>query len=328
MNRSLLLTYPALTMVILALLLGGCDSKQSGNSSSTAGGSGAKPRVALVMKSLANEFFKTMQDGAEAHQKAHGGDYELISTGIKNETDVAEQISLVEQMVAQHVNAMVIAPADSKALVPACQKATAAGIVVINIDNKLDSDALKEKAVTIPFVGPNNMKGARLAGDYLAKKLNKGDAVAIIDGQPGAFNAIQRHEGFQSAMADAGMKVVTSQSAMWETDKATPLVSSIINAHPEIKAILCANDSMCLGAHTALKDAGKIGKVQLVGFDNIAAVHELVKNGDVLCTVDQHADQIAVNGIEYALEVFKTHAAPNDKETPVDLITAETLTKH
>ena len=139
------------------------------------------------------------------------------------------------------------------------------------------------------------------------------------------INAIQRHEGFQSAMTDAGMNVVTSQSAEWETDKATPLVSSIINAHPEIKAILCANDSMCLGAHTALKDAGKIGQVQLVGFDNIAAVQELVKNGDVLCTVDQHADQIAVNGIEYALEVLKTHAQPTDKETPVDLVTAETL---
>jgi ribose transport system substrate-binding protein len=315
----------AVTAVILAVALPGCDSKTSGGGGASSSSNAGKPRVALVMKSLANEFFKTMQDGAEAHQKAHGGDYELISTGIKNETDVAEQISLVEQMAAQHVNAIVIAPADSKALVPACQKAAAAGIVVINIDNKLDADALKDKGATIPFVGPNNNKGARLAGDYLAKKLSKGDDVAIIDGQPGAFNATQRHDGFASAMADAGINVVTSQSAQWETDKATPLVSSIINAHPEIKAILCANDSMCLGAHTALKDAGKLGQVQLVGFDSIAAVQELVKKGDVLCTVDQHADQIAVNGIEYALEVLKTHARPTDKETPVDLVTAETL---
>src|SRR5256885_14611983 len=135
------------------------------------------------MKSLANEFFKTMQDGAEADQKAHASDYELLSTGIKNETDVKEQISLVEQMVAQHVDAIVIAPADSKALVPACKKAADAGIVVVNIDNKLDDAALKEKNLKVAFVGPNNLKGAKLAGDLLAKKLNKGDAVAIIDGQ-------------------------------------------------------------------------------------------------------------------------------------------------
>lgn len=324
MNRFV---FAAIAAIAMCLWIGGCDSKDSKAPTTGANASG-KPRVALIMKSLANEFFKTMQDGAEAHQKAHSNDYDLISTGIKNETDVAEQISLVEQMAAQHVDAIVIAPADSKALVPACQKAVAAGIVVVNIDNKLDADALKEKNVAIPFVGPNNMKGARLAGDYLAKKLTKGAAVAIIDGQTGAFNAIQRHEGFAAAMTEAGMNVVTSQSAQWETDKATPLVSSILNANPQIQAFLCANDSMCLGAHTALKDAGKLGKVQLVGFDNIAAVQELVKKGDVLCTVDQHADRIAVNGVEYALQILKTHATPGDKETPVDLITADTLAKH
>jgi len=169
------------------------------------------------------------------------------------------------------------------------------------------------------------MKGAKLAGDYLAKKLAKGDAVAIVDGQPGAFNAIQRHDGFEAAMKDAGMNIVTSQSAQWEADKATPLVSSILRAHPEIKAFLCANDSMCLGAHTALRDANKVGQVQLVGFDNIAAVQELIRKGDVLCTVDQHADQIAVDGIRYALEILKNHSTPTDKETPVDLVTAQTL---
>ena len=306
----------------------GCDSKQqaSGPASQPAAG-GGKPRVALVMKSLANEFFKTMQDGAEAHHNAHLSEYDLISDGIKNETDVDQQIALIEQMVAQKVDAIVVAPADSKALVPACKKAVDAGIVVINIDNKLDADALKDKNLTVPFVGPNNMKGAKLAGDYLAKKLTKGDAVAIIDGRQGAFNAVQRHDGFEAAMNEAGITIVTSQAGDWETDKTTPLASSILSSHPEIKALLCANDSMVLGAHTAVKDAGKIGQVLLVGFDNIAAVQELVKKGDVLCTVDQHADQIATNGISYALEILKTKSTPVDKETQVDLVTKESLTK-
>ena len=326
-----------LSAMAAAALVSGCEQRESATSqpsvspsSQTSGGGGsssAKPRVALVMKSLANEFFKTMQDGAEAHHSAHAGDYDLLAIGIKNETDVSQQIALVEQMAAQHVDAIVIAPADSKALVPACKKAADAGIVIVNIDNRLDADALKEKSFTVPFVGPNNLKGAKLAGDYLAQKLSKGDAVAIIDGQPGAFNAVQRHDGFEAAMKEGGMNIVTSQSAQWESDKATPLVASILSSHPEIKAFLCGNDSMCLGAHTALKDAKKIGQVQLVGFDNIAAVQELIKRGDVLCTVDQHPDQIAVNGVEYALTILKTHAAPADRETAVDLVTAETLKK-
>jgi len=316
----------AWAMVLLIVAAGGlgCDSRHGGGPT-TGPAAGNKPRVALVMKSLANEFFKTMQDGADAHHAAHADEYELISSGIKNETDVDQQIALIEQMVAQHVDAIVLAPADSKALVPACKKAVDAGIVVINIDNKLDADALKDKNFTVPFVGPNNMKGAKMAGDYLAKKLNKGDAVAIIDGRPGAFNAVQRHDGFEAAMSEGGMKVATSQAADWETDKATPLASSILSSHPEVKALLCANDSMALGAHTAVKDAGKLGQVQIVGFDNIAAVRDLIKQGDILCTVDQHADQIATDGIVYALEILKTHATPADKETAVDLVTKESL---
>ena len=302
----------SLVLALSLILVSGCDRGQSSGPK--------KPRVALVMKSLANEFFKTMQDGAEAHQKAHAADYELLSDGIKNETDVDKQIALVEQMIAQKVDAIILAPADSKALVPVCSKARAAGIVVVNIDNKLDADALKEKNLQVPFVGPNNMKGAKLAGDHLAKKLQKGDAVAIIDGQPGAFNAQQRHAGFEAAMKEAGMNIVTSQSAHWETSKATPLVSSILNSNPQIKAFLCANDSMALGAHTALKDARKLGQVMIVGFDNIQAMQELIRKGDVLCTVDQHGDQIAAYGIEYALEILKTKSTPADKETPVDLI--------
>src|SRR6059058_2097847 len=81
-----------------------------------------KPKVALVMKSLANEFFLTMEDGAKAYQKEHSADFDLISNGIKDETDTSNQIRIVEQMIAAHVDALVIAPADSKAMVPVISK--------------------------------------------------------------------------------------------------------------------------------------------------------------------------------------------------------------
>jgi ribose transport system substrate-binding protein len=82
---------------------------------------------------------------------------------------------------------------------------------------------------------------------------------------------------------------------------------------------------MALGAVAALKDAGKLGSIHVVGFDNIAAVRQLLKEGRILCTVDQHADKLALYGIEYALEMLQTKAQPADKETPVDLITPEML---
>jgi ribose transport system substrate-binding protein len=82
---------------------------------------------------------------------------------------------------------------------------------------------------------------------------------------------------------------------------------------------------MALGAVAALRAAGKLDKVLVVGYDGIGAVRALVKEGKILATAEQHADKLAVFGIEYALEMLKTKQAPADKETPVDLITAEKL---
>ena len=311
----------AVASTLAVLLLAACGP------GSDAGGraGGGKPRVALVMKSLANEFFLTMENGARAHQKKHAAEYELLANGIKDELDVTRQIDLVEQMIAQGVNALVIAPADSKALVPICRKAQKAGIVVVNIDNKLDAAVVADTGAPIPFVGPDNRKGAKAVGEHLARQLKAGDAVALVEGAPNAFNGVQRKLGFEDAMQAAGMKIIASQSGYWETDKANQVVAALATEHPELKAVLCANDSMALGAVAALRAAGRLDQVKVVGFDNIAAMQQLLREGRVLATADQHGDQLAVFGIEYALDMLKSGAAPADRETPVDLITASNV---
>ena len=284
-----------------------------------------RPRVALVMKSLANEFFLTMEKGARAHHAKNPERYELLASGIKDELDVNAQAGLVEQMIAQKADAIVLAPADSKALVAACKRAADAGVVVVNIDNRLDTAALAERGLRIAFVGPDNRKGARRVGDYLAGKLQRGDAVAIIEGVPTTFNAQQRKLGFLDAIEAAGLRLVASQSGDWEMAKSNQVAAALLGEHPELKALLCANDNMALGAVAARKAAGKEAAVRIVGFDNISAVAELVKSGQVLATADQHAGELAAYGIDYALEALEKKAPPADRETPVDLVTAETL---
>jgi ribose transport system substrate-binding protein len=301
-------------VLILSIVAVGCKQRESD-----------KPRIALIMKSLANEFFKTMEEGARRHHKEHEDEYELTVVGIKDEQDVGKQIDYVELMIAQKMDAIVIAPADSKALVPVCRRAMDAGIIVVNIDNKFDAAVLEDKGVKIPFVGPDNRKGARLAGEYLAGKLKPADKVAIIEGVPNAFNGIQRRLGFEDAMKAGAMNIVSSQSGYWETAKAEPIVSALTTEYADLKAVLCANDSMALGAIAAIKAAGKSDDILVIGFDNITAVQKLLKDGKILCTVDQHADKLAAFGIEYALDMLKGKGTPSDRETPVDLITAETL---
>jgi ribose transport system substrate-binding protein len=279
-----------------------------------------RPVVALVMKSLANEFFQTMEDGARRHEAAHSTQFRLLANGIKDELDVARQVDIVEQMMAQRVGAIVLAPADSKALVPVAVKAQQAGIVVINIDNRLDREALAARGAAIPFVGPDNRKGAAKVGDYLATKLKRGAAVAILEGAPNAFNGVQRKLGFEDAAQRAGLRIVSSQTANWETSQASQVAAAMLTAHPDLAALLCANDSMALGAVAAVRDAGRAKQVAVVGFDNISAVGPLIADGRMLATADQHGDLLAVYGIDYALETLKNKTTPADRETPVDLV--------
>jgi ribose transport system substrate-binding protein len=286
----------------------------------------SKPRVALIMKSLANEFFHTMENGAKEHHKAHSGEYELISTGIKDELDVGRQIDLVDQMITAKVDAIIIAPADSKALGYVCRKALDAKIVVVNIDNKLDASVLAEKNLSVPFVGPDNRKGARMSGEALAKALKPGDPVAIIEGIASTDNGRQRKLGFEDAVKAGGLKIVASRPAMWETDQAKQVAAAMIAEHPDLRGILAGNDSMALGAAAAIQEAGKVEQILLVGFDAISPARALMREKRMLATVNQHADQLAIYGIEYALEILKNSAIPGDRETPVHLVTAETLT--
>jgi ribose transport system substrate-binding protein len=160
---------------------------------------------------------------------------------------------------------------------------------------------------------------------YLAERLKPGDKAAILEGVPGAYNGDERRIGFERALEAAGIVVASSQPAYWETARANQVAAAVLSELPDLKAILCANDSMALGAVAAVKAAGREGQVLVVGFDNISAVRELVKSGRVLATADQHGDRLAVFGIEYALEMLKTQGLPVSRETPVELVTAETL---
>jgi ribose transport system substrate-binding protein len=309
------------------MLSGACQKAPEGAGQKTPDGAGphqagtGRPRIALVMKSLANEFFSTMAEGARQHHAANSAAYDLVVNGIKNETDLGEQVNLVDQMIARQVSSIVIAPADSKALVTVLGRAARAGILVVNIDNKLDRDALAQAHLEVPFVGPDNREGARKVGEAVAKRLHRGDKAGIIEGVPTAFNGQQRRLGFEDAMRSAGVDVVSVQSGRWEMETANGVAAAMLSEHPDLKAILCANDNMALGAVSAIQAAGATGKVLVAGFDNISAVRPLLETGQVTATADQHADRLAVFGIEAALKILRGEARPADQTTTVDLVT-------
>ena len=285
-----------------------------------------KPVVGLVMKSLANEFFKTMEEGARKFA-AEDGTFELIPVGMNSETDIDTQVAAMENFVVKKVDLIVVAPADSVGMVTSVKKAIDAGITVVNFDVTLDKQALKKAGLPedFLFVGPDNAVGAEMVGDHLGETLGKGAKVIIIEGNPGADNAKQRKEGFMRSVEKFGLKLLDSKTAHWETEEANTLMTNLLTKYPDVQGIMCANDSMALGVEKAIAAAGKTGKIQIVGFDNIGAIQNLIKDGKVLATIDQFGPEMAANAIKVGMKIMKGEKLSGWQKTPVKLITKKDL---
>src|SRR5208337_3597886 len=285
-----------------------------------------KPKVGLVMKSLANEFFKQMQAGADKYAAANASKFDFKAVGMKDERDFAAQVDAIENFVTQKYNVIVVAPADSKAMVTPIAKAVKEGVKVINIDVELDKDAKKAAGIDLAFFGPDNRAGAKLAGDALAQKLGPGGKVVILEGNPEADNAVQRMKGFMDSVAAGKLQLLDSKTAHWDTDEANTLMTNFLTQYHDIQGVMAANDSMALGVVKALDAAGLSGKIQVVGFDNIPPVQPLVKNGKMLATVEQYGADMAVLGINYGLKELAGEKFTGWVKTPIKLITAKDLT--
>ena len=286
---------------------------------------GKKPKVGLVMKSLANEFFKQMQAGAEKYAEENKDKFDFKAVGMKDERDFAAQVDAVENFVTQKYDIIVVAPADSKAMVTPLAKAVKAGVAVINIDVELDQEAKKKAGIDLAFFGPDNREGALLAGNALAKEVGEGGKVVILEGNPEADNAQQRKKGFDDAVAAGKLQLLDSKTAHWETEEANTLMTNFLTKYNDIQGVMAANDSMALGVVKALDSAGLSGKIKVVGFDNIPAVQPLIKAGKMLATVEQYGAQMAAMGIEYGLRQMAGETFTGWVKTDIKLITAADL---
>jgi len=313
-------------LVGLAVTVSGCGGDGSttvGATSGTDTGTTDKPKIGLVMKSLSNEFFKQMDAGAHEYADANTDAFEFTSVGMKDERDFAAQVDAVDTFIADDYDIIVVAPADSKAMVAPLKRAIDAGITVINIDVPLDQATMDAAGVNLPFFGPDNVEGARIAGDALAADLGEGGKVIILEGNPEADNAKQRKEGFDAAIEAGGLDLLASETAHWETEEANTLTTNLLSRFPDVQGIMAANDSMALGAVTALDAAGLSGDIRVIGFDNIPAMKDLLDQGKVLATVEQFGADMAVFGIEYGIKTRDGETFEGWTKTPIELVVSD-----
>lgn len=281
-----------------------------------------RARIALVMKTLTNPFFIEMEKGARlAEQKL---DVDLLVKTAAQETSIEQQIQIVDDLIAEKVHAIVIAPGDSQRLIPVLKKAADGGIKIVNIDNALDQEAQKKAGMApVPFISVDNEKAAYAAAKYLIQGVNEPTEVAILEGIRSASNARQRMEGAKRAFGEnASIKLVASESANWKIDEGHEVTQKILRAHPNVKVIFAANDMMGLGALKSLDEA-KRSDIRVGAYDALSEAVAEVRSGKLAVTVDQQAAEQGFQGIATALRLLNGETVPSIILIDTRLVTAE-----
>ncbi len=275
-----------------------------------------KYQIALVMKTLTNPFFITMERGAREAEKDLGIQL-IVKTG-SQETAIAQQIDIIRKLIKDKVDAIVIAPASSIELVPILARAQQQGIVIVNIDNELDKDAAKKfNLKDVPFISVDNEEGAYLSAKYISENVSQKSNAVILEGIKSAQNGIDRKKGAMKAFEEnKNITVISSKSADWKIDEAYEVFQNMWNENSNIDLVFCSNDMMALGVVQFLQE-NKIKDVKVAAFDNIEEIKPHLQSGAVSVTIDQQADVQGYKGIETAYKLLK--------KEPIESITVSVI---
>ncbi len=312
-------------LFIVILLIAGCGKTGQGETAvTTLTPDASQPVIALVMKTLTNPFFVEMEKGARQAEEELG--VTLIVKTAAQETSIEQQITIVDRLIRDRVDAIVIAPGDSLELIPILKEAQDAGIVVINIDNRLNPEYSQELGlVNVPFISVNNEQAAYQSAKYISDQITEPTQTIILEGIRGAQNAEDRKNGALQAFAEnPNITVVAQETANWKIDEGYEVTQELFNEYPEIGAIFAANDMMALGAIEYLEESGQTD-VLVAAFDNLQEAQNALKNGRLAVTIDQQAAQQGYLGVQYAVQALNGNSLPPETYIDVKVVTLENL---
>lgn len=285
-----------------------------------------RPTVALVVKTLNNPFFNTMQEGAE--EAARELELNLIVQAAERELDVEKQVQIIENLIQRRVDAILLTPSGSREVVPVIGRANEAGIPVLTLDTRVDMDLLlRDGSEIATFIGSDNYDGGQLAGLYVAEQLDGSGKVAILEGIPGHETADSRQSGFLAALEDyPDIEIVASQTANWERNMGYNVFENILQSHSDVDAVFAANDLMALGAVEAMAaNDFDPEDILVVGFDAHSEAIEAIREGRMNATIAQNPYEIGRAGVENAYKLLNGEEIPVDITIEIELITSESL---
>ncbi|MFE4706849.1 sugar ABC transporter substrate-binding protein [Peribacillus simplex] len=312
------MTSAFMVTVLILGLLAGCGSKETS-------GDGSKDQIIIgVAMPAFEDWFTYLINGMEEYDEQHDN-VKVDMVDAKN--DSGKQMSQVETMIAQGVDAIVLNPVDTAAISPLIDTANEANIPVVVVNRMPDEDAMKK---IYAFVGSESLEGGTIQMEKVAEVLDGKGNVAIMNGTLGHDSVVKRTKGNKDVIEKyPDMNIVREATADYQRSQGMTLMENWIQSGGEIDAVVANNDEMAIGAIMALEESGKRGDIIVAGIDGTEDGLDYVKQGKLNVTTFQDGYGQGQSAIETAMKAVNGEKIENKfVNVPFELVTKENVEEY
>lgn len=284
----------------------------------------AADEIAVIVKTVNSSFWQNVNTGVVDAGKELGGKYTLSFSGPDAETKLEDQVNMVENAVNRRVKAIVLAPSDPNALVPALRKAKSAKIPVIIIDSLINGDDLYAS-----FLATDNKAAGELCASELIKLVggkDKAGKIAVMSYIAGVGSEIGRVGGFKDYIAN-NSKLTIVNTYYSNADMATALnqTTDVLSANPDLIGIFGANEPTAVGMGRAISGKGMAGKIVAIGFDGDKNLQAFIRDGTLQGIAVQSPYNMGYLGVKAAVDAIDGKKLEKFIDTGVIFVTKENI---
>ena len=270
-----------------------------------------KGTIAVIVPGVENPFFGSMQEIGAAKAEELG--YSTIK--LVHDDDANKQLEQFETVIAQGVQAIILDNAGAEATVAAVQEAADAGIGSFLVDREITEDG-----IAVSQIVSNNYQGATILAEYFVELMEEEGTYIELTGRDTDTNAHVRSQGYHDVIDTyPDMEMVGQQTANWSQDEGLTVTETLIQANPDVKGVICGNDTMALGAQAALLTAG-LDDVICVGFDGSDEVIESMMKGEIEATCLQPVAEMAIQAAIQADAWIQTGDTGKPERQSIDMV--------
>ncbi|MFB9661248.1 ABC transporter substrate-binding protein [Glycomyces mayteni] len=285
------------------LLIAGCGDD------ATEGLDPDKPYIALVSKGFQHQFWQAVQEGAEQAAEEFG--VEITFEGPDSESEVAQQIDMLQTALDRDPDAIGFAALDSQAAAPLMTEAESRGVPVIAFDSGVDSD------VPVTTASTDNLAAAALAAEHLVELIGGAGKIALVVHDQTSVTGVQRRDGFTEWVeANApDVEIVSVQYGGGDQLESTNIATAIIEGNPDLKGLYGANEGSAIGVINAVQELDRVGEIQVVGFDSGQAQIDAIRDGVMAGAITQNPVGIGYETVKAAVAAINGEDLPETIDT-------------